>query len=289
MLVIAPDTKTAPACAHCYDEESPLDSAMTSPIAAGILGEIVQHKQQEVEELRPLAAVLEREALTRKSPPRDFKAALQRHSPAIIAELKKASPSKGVLAEQYHPAYLAHAYEAGGAACLSVLTDRQYFSGSLHDLEAARAAAATLPVLRKDFVIDRLQIFEAAAHGADAILLIAAILDVSELQSFRELAATLHLASLVEVHDKDELQNAVDSGAEIIGVNNRDLQTFRVDLETSIRLSYLMPADVVRVSESGIGDRASIELLTEAGFHAFLIGESLMKAADPALALRELL
>ena len=154
-------------------------------------------------------------------------------------------------------------------------------------MEAARATVS-LPVLRKDFVIDRLQIFEAAAHGADAILLIAAVLDSNELQQLRELAASLELAALVEVHDRDELQRAIDSGAEIIGVNNRNLQTFEVDLETSVRLSYLMPSQAVRVSESGISDRAAIELLSQAGFHAFLVGESLMKSANPAEALKEL-
>jgi indole-3-glycerol phosphate synthase len=260
---------------------------MTSSATSGILTEIVQHKRQEVAELRPHAAALEAEAYHRKSPARDFRATLQNSSPAIIAELKKASPSKGLLARTYHPAFLAHAYEEGGASCLSVLTDRDYFQGSLHDLEAARAAVA-LPVLRKDFITDRLQVFEAAAHGADAILLIAAILDTSELQEFRELAAALHMAALVEVHNTSELQKAVDSGAEIIGVNNRNLETFEVDVDTSVRLSYLMPSNVVRVSESGIADRSTIDLLMRAGFHAFLVGESLMRSSDSAAALRAL-
>lgn len=261
---------------------------MTSSISSGILSGIVQHKHREVAELRPFAAVLEREAFERKLPVRPFRAALQGAKPAIIAELKRASPSKGLLAEQYHPAFLAHAYEAGGAACLSVLTDREYFQGSLHDLEAARAAA-TLPVLRKDFIVDRLQVFEAAAHGADAILLIAGVLDTTELQQFRELAAKLDMAALVEVHDSEELQKAVGSGAEIIGVNNRNLESFEVNLDTSVRLSYLMPSHAVRVSESGIANRADIDRLTEAGFHAFLVGESLMRSPDPVASLRRLL
>ncbi len=261
---------------------------MTSSTSSGILSGIVQHKHREVVELRPFAAVLEREAFERKLPVRPFRTALESAKPAIIAELKKASPSRGLLAESYHPAFLAHAYETGGAACLSVLTDREYFQGSLHDLEAARAAA-TLPVLRKDFIVDRLQIFEAAAHGADAILLIAAVLDTAELQQFRELAAKLDMASLVEVHDSEELQKAIDSGAEIIGVNNRHLESFEVNLDTSVRLSYLMPSDAVRVSESGIATRADIDRLIEAGFHAFLIGESLMRSPDPVASLRQLL
>ncbi|MDQ2712502.1 MAG: indole-3-glycerol phosphate synthase TrpC [Acidobacteriota bacterium] len=260
---------------------------MTAPTFSGILAEIVQQKQEEIGDLQNRAAILEREAYERKSPVRDFKAALRNATPAIISELKKASPSKGILASEYHPAFLAHAYESGGAACLSVLTDKHYFRGSLHDLEAARAAVA-IPVLRKDFTVDRLQILEAAAHGADAILLIAAILDTAELQQFRELASSLHVASLVEVHDSDELAKAVNSGAEIIGVNNRDLQTFEVNLDTSVRLSYLMPSNVIRVSESGITDRAAIERLQGAGFHAFIIGESLMRSADPTAALRKL-
>ncbi len=260
---------------------------MTLSTSSGILSGIVQHKQAEVAELCEFAAALEREALERKLPVRPFREALRRTKPAIIAELKKASPSKGLFVKTYHPAFLADAYEAGGAACLSVLTDREYFQGSLHDLEAARAAT-TLPILRKDFVIDRLQIFEAAAHGADAILLIAAVLEVGDLQQFRELATKLGMAALVEVHDSEELRKAIDSGAEIIGVNNRNLETFEVNLDTSVRLSYLMPSHVVRVSESGIVSRADIERLAGAGFEAFLVGESLMKSPDPAASLREL-
>lgn len=260
---------------------------MTVPASSGILAEIVQYKKQEVADLHSRAALLEQEAYHRKLPPRHFADALRSKSPAVIAEVKKASPSKGLLQPDFHPAFIAHSYEEGGAACLSVLTDKQYFQGSLHDLEAARASVS-LPVLRKDFTVDRVQIFEAAAHGADAILLIAAVLDVEELQSFRELASSLQLASLVEVHNQDELSKAIDSGAEIIGVNNRDLDTFEVSLDTSVRLSYLMPSGVLRVSESGIYTRQDIELLRSAGFEAFLIGESLMRSPDPAGALKEL-
>ena len=212
---------------------------------------------------------------------------MKNNAPAIIAEIKKASPSRGLLQPEFHPALTAHAYEEGGAACLSVLTDKQFFEGSLHDLEAARAAAS-LPVLRKDFTLDRVQVWEAAAHGADAVLLIAALLDAEEMRSFRELASSLGMAALVEVHNADELAKAVDSGAEIIGVNNRDLETFEVSLDTSLRLSYLMPSEAVRVSESGIGTTEDIELLSGAGFHAFLVGESLMRSSHPAAALKAL-
>src|SRR5579875_3555532 len=260
---------------------------MTLRASSGILADIVQHKQAELAELHAKAAAVEQAAYEHALHLRSFAGALRAKSPAIIAEVKKASPSKGVLQANFHPAFIAGAYEEGGAACLSVLTDQQFFQGSLHDLEAARAAV-TLPVLRKDFTIDRLQIFEAAAHGADAILLIAAVLEVSELQSFRELAASLHLASLVEVHNQEELAKAVDSGAEIIGVNNRDLETFEVSLDTSLRLSYLMPSGAIRVSESGIHSHADIDLLSKAGFNAFLVGESLMRAPDAAAALRAL-
>jgi indole-3-glycerol phosphate synthase len=256
--------------------------------SSGILAEIVKHKKLEVADLHTRAAELERAAYERKQAPRPFAQALRNRAPAIISEIKKASPSKGILQPDFHPALIAHSYEEGGAACLSVLTDHQFFQGSLHDLETARASVS-LPVLRKDFTIDRLQIFEAAAHSADAILLIAAILSVEQLQQFRELASSLGLAVLVEVHDHDELTKAIDSGAEILGVNNRNLDTFEVSLDTSVKLSYLMPAAVTRVSESGIFTRADVTLLTAAGFHAFLVGESLMKSANPAAALRALI
>jgi indole-3-glycerol phosphate synthase len=261
--------------------------AMMLRTSSGILAEIVSHKQQEVAELHQHTAILEQQAYERQPHVRPFAKALRESPPAIIAEIKKASPSKGVLLADFHPAFIAHNYERGGASCLSVLTDKQFFQGSLQDLEAARAAVSR-PVLRKDFTIDRVQVFEAAAHGADAILLIAAILHVSELRQLRELAESLSLAALVEVHDHDELNKAVDSGAQIIGVNNRNLETFEVSLETSIRLSYRMPTNVTRVSESGLSTRAHIQMLSEAGFHAFLVGETLMKSRDAAAALQAL-
>lgn len=261
---------------------------MPARTSSGILAEIVSHKQQEVALLRQHAVAFEQQAYERKHGFRPFAAALSAMEVAIIAEIKKASPSKGLLTREFHPALLANAYESGGAACISVLTDHEYFQGSLHDLEVARAAAS-LPVLRKDFTIDRVQIFQAAAHGADAILLIAAILSVNELREFRELATSLQMTALVEVHDHEELQKAIDSGAEVIGVNNRDLDTFHVALDISLRLSYLMPAGVIRVSESGIRTRADIDVLRGAGFQAFLVGEWLMKSPDPARALQELL
>jgi len=255
--------------------------------SSGILAEIVDQKKLELADLRPRAAELEKSACNRKSPPRTFAHALRAKTPAIIAEIKKASPSKGILQRNFHPASVAQSYEAGGASCLSVLTDQKFFQGSLHDLESARAAVS-LPVIRKDFTIDPLQIFEAAAHNADAILLIAAILTTHQLRQFRELAASLGLAALIEVHDADELNKAIASGAEIIGVNNRNLDTFEVSLDTSVKLSADMPAAVTRVSESGIFTKSDILVLQSAGFHAFLVGESLMKASNPTEALRTL-
>ncbi len=255
--------------------------------SSGILAEIVTNKISEVAALRPRREELERLAGERKIPARPFAQALRKNSPAIIAEVKKASPSKGVLQPNFDPVAIALEYEKGGAACISVLTDKGYFQGSLNDLESAREAIS-LPVIRKDFTIDEIQIYEAAAHNADAILLIAAILTTSQLRRFRELAASLKLAALVEVHDADDLKKAIDSGATIIGVNNRNLDTFEVTLETSMRLSEYIPSEAIRVSESGIFTRADVDRLRSAGFHAFLIGESLMKAANPAQALAAL-
>jgi len=188
----------------------------------------------------------------------------------------------------FDPADIANRYQQGGAAAISVLTDQQFFQGNLDHLAQARAAVE-LPVLRKDFTIDEFHVYEAAAYGADAILLIAAILPVDEMRRFRELAASLGLAALVEVHDEAELDAAIDSGAEIIGVNNRDLRTFEVKLETSLRLAERIPSETVKVSESGFHSGADVRRLVDAGYDAFLVGEHLMRAADPAAALRALL
>ncbi len=252
-----------------------------------ILARIVARKREELAGLSASCAELETRAETRLNDKRSFAAALRSHQPAIIAEIKQASPSKGLLSHDFQPARTAREYQLGGAAAISVLTDHDFFQGNLDDLACARAAV-TLPVLRKDFTIDRLQILEAAAHGADAILLIAALLSAREMRDFRELAAQFGMAALVEVHDRQELQPALDSGVEIIGVNNRDLRNFRVSLETSLDLAALMPASVLKVSESGIHDSADVRRLTDAGYSAFLVGEHLMKSGDPAEALRRL-
>lgn len=251
-----------------------------------ILARIVDEKRRELRE-NAVDPRLEEMALASLAGRRDFRAALTAGPVAVIAEIKKGSPSKGVFTEAFNPAGIAAAYENGGAAALSVLTDRSFFFGSFSDLQAARGAVG-LPVLRKDFTIVDQHVLEAAAYGADAILLIAAILSVAEMRRLRELASSFGLASLVEVHDGEEMDRALDSGAEILGVNNRDLHTFRVSLETSLRLAERIPTGVVRVSESGIHGAADVKVLQSAGYQAFLVGEHLMLAPDPAAALRAL-
>ena len=252
-----------------------------------VLARIVGQKRVELAARGACRPELEARAEAARAGRRGFRAALERAAPAVIAEAKKASPSRGALVESFDPAAIARAYERGGAAALSVLTDEKFFAGGLDHLEAARAAVS-LPVLRKDFTIDEFQVVEAAAHGADAILLIAAILTVSQMRELRELAARYGMAALVEAHDAEELEWAIDSGADLIGVNNRNLRTFEVTLDTSLNLAGRMPAGALAVSESGIHSRAHIRKLMDAGYRAFLVGEHLMKAADPAEALRAL-
>jgi indole-3-glycerol phosphate synthase len=250
-----------------------------------ILAQIVEQKKQE---LAQRDDGIERRAEESIAGRRDFARALINRQPAIIAEMKRASPSKGVLAQDFDPPVLAQAYQQGGAAALSVLTDEKHFQGSLSHLESARAAVA-LPVLRKDFTIDSYHVHQAAAHGADAILLIAAILSERQMRDFRELAERYGMSSLVEVHDSEELEAAVASGARIIGVNNRDLRTFQVDLAISLRLADKIPGGVIKVAESGINTAADVRQLHAAGYNSFLVGEHLMRSEDPAGALRALL
>ena len=253
-----------------------------------ILARIVARKNEELARGVPPTGQWEREAELRLATRRDFRAALTAHRPAIVAELKKASPSKGLLSADFDPVRLAAAYERGGASALSVLTDESFFQGSLADLQNARAAVS-LPVLRKDFTISITHVLEAAAHGADAILLIAAILTERQIRDFREAAARYHMAALVEVHNRRDLDIAIAAGSDAIGVNNRDLTTFEVSLDTSLRLAEHMPAGAIRVSESGIHSAGDIAKLGAAGFTAFLVGEHLMKSGDPAAAVKKLL
>lgn len=223
--------------------------------------------------------------------PRGFRRKLMEASQegaAVIAELKKASPSKGLIRADFDAAILARGLQAAGAAALSVLTDMEYFQGSLENLRAA-SQSTSLPCLRKDFIVDELQLVEARANCADAVLLIVAALTDQELRTLGAKSRDLQLDVLCEVHDADELKRAADMGFDLIGVNNRDLKTLQVNIETSLRLSQMMPESAVRVAESGIASGGDIARLRSAGYHAFLIGESLMGAADPGEALRKLL
>lgn len=258
---------------------------MASP--PGILGRILEAKRQELGNLRRRLPELRR-AAQEAPPPRDFLAALrQAPPPAIIAEVKRASPSAGELRPGLDPAELARAYRTGGAAALSVLTDAPFFQGSLEDLARARAAAG-LAVLRKDFILAPEQLYEARAAGADAVLLIAAALEPALLAELYHLARELGLAVLLEVHHRQELEAALALKPPLMAVNNRNLETMQVDLEHCLRLRPLIPPEVTVVAASGIQDHHDLERLARGGLDAFLVGTSLVRAPDPAAALRRL-
>lgn len=228
--------------------------------------------QQSLSEIRKLAELQTAKRLS-------FAKALQRQETNIIAEVKKASPSKGVICQSFEPVAIAREYQQGGAAAISVLTNERFFQGSIQFLDDI-AKAVSLPLLRKDFIIDAYQIYSAKAHSASAILLLVVALNYSQLCDYLALAHELGMDALVEVHNQDELETAVVSGANIIGVNNRDLTTFETSLETSLQLAPNMPAKCICVSESGLRTREDIEQLEKAGFDAFLIGETLMRQKD---------
>ena len=255
--------------------------------AMTVLDQIMARKRAELLLEQARTPLHEIEALPRPQR-RPFREALEMARPAIISEIKKASPSAGVIAGEFDPAAIAAGYETGGAAALSVLTDPQFFQGSLADLEAARAATS-LPVLRKDFSFDRYHLFQAATAGADAVLLIVAALTDYELVGLMREASELELDALVEVHNEAELDRALAAGADLIGVNNRNLKTLEVSLGTSFELAEKIPGDVLGISESGIRSADDIRRLMEAGYRGFLIGESLMKRAAPGAALAELI
>ncbi len=254
------------------------------------LDEILAHTLIEVMDRKAVTDLRELARRAEAHQPRGFAAALRapRKGPAIIAELKKASPSKGLIRPDFHPEQLATSLEAAGAAALSVLTDSEFFQGSLRNLEIA-SAAVKIPCLRKDFILDPFQILEARAAGADAVLLIVAALPGDQLRYLREEAAAVGLDVLCEVHDREELQRAADLGCELIGVNSRDLRTFVVRPETLTELGPHLPANAVHVAESGIGNAEALATLTAAGYNAFLIGEALMRQPDPAAELALLL
>ena len=257
-----------------------------------ILDAILRRKHEEVAERRERVSLFELKARAASAPPaRGFADAIDAKiaagQAAVIAEVKKASPSKGVIRADFDPAAIARSYEAGGAACLSVLTDVDFFQGSDAYLQQARAACA-LPVLRKDFIVDAWQVYEARVLGADCILLIAAALDDARLAEFAFIAGELGMDVLVEVHDLDELERALPVPARLLGINNRNLKTFDVSLRTTLDLQPMVPADRVLVTESGILAPADVALMREAGVHAFLVGEAFMRRPDPGTALREL-
>jgi len=253
------------------------------------LGEIVAACRRRSEEKRtrvPLESV--RKAAENRVERRDFALALRAGGLRVIAEMKRASPSRGLLCQQYRRREIAESYARAGAAALSVLTEEQFFLGSLEDLAAARAATS-LPVLRKDFILDAYQVYESVAAGADALLLIVAALGDEELHELLSLCTRLGVAALVEVHTEEELARALAAGARIVGVNNRDLRSLGVDLETSFRLRSGIPSGCLAVSESGIKTSEDARRLAEAGYNAILIGERLMTTPDPGQALADLL
>ena len=259
-----------------------------------ILDTIFEAKRERVANLKrhaDIAAQIERASVVRsEAQPNRLRTSLARRRDElnIIAEFKKASPSKGVIDDRRDPATTAKAYEAGGASAISVLTEEDFFKGSINDLKAVRSVT-TLPILRKDFIFDEFQIYEAAAAGADAILLIVASLTADELRHLRSLAEEeLGMDALVEVHTVDELEIAESIGAHLIGVNNRDLKTFAVSLDVSRRIAEEVSTDAILVSESGLRTRDELVELSELGYAGFLIGESLMRSADPAQELRKL-
>jgi indole-3-glycerol phosphate synthase len=248
------------------------------------LSEIIERKRRRVEEAKqrvPLARV------ERRSDAHRLRQAFLRDGINIIAEFKRRSPSKGVIRADADLKEIVKSYAAGGASAISVLTEEDYFSGSLDDLRTAKSVV-DLPVLRKDFIVDEYQVYESAAAGADAVLLIVAALDDARLLFLRRLAEEeMALDALVEVHDREEMKRAIACGASLIGVNNRNLHTFEVSLETSLSLASDAPNDAVLISESGLSTATDLNRLHDAGYRGFLIGESLMRSADPAAALRQ--
>lgn len=265
---------------------------MSQATAGSVLDEILAHKRREVAERKVATSLTDLQARLRDQPPaRGFVAALHSRvatgDAAVIAEIKKASPSKGVIRADFDPAAIAASYASGGATCLSVLTDEKYFQGRDEFLIAARAAA-DLPALRKDFVIDEYQLFEARSLGADCVLLIVGALDIMRLTVLYQTARGIGLDVLMEVHDRVELEAALSLRPALVGINNRDLKTFATSLATTYELLDAVPEDVLVVTESGIGSRADVQAMRAHGVHCFLVGEAFMRAAEPGAALRDM-
>lgn len=247
----------------------------------------VKRKEQLQREMEAVPFEAVKKAAEQVAPPLGFKEALQKEKLSVIAEVKKASPSKGLICPDFHPAQIAENYEAAGADAVSVLTEETYFHGSPVILREVRQAVK-IPVLCKDFVISPYQIYGARAIGADAVLLIAALLEEETLREYKKIADSLGLACLMEAHNERELEKVLDSGAEIVGINNRDLKTFQVDIGTTARLARLIPPECVLVSESGFQNRVDVEMAEQAGANAVLIGEALMRSKNIPARLREL-
>lgn len=254
-----------------------------------ILQKIVENKREEVARQKEILPPGElRQMLADRPPTRDFEGAIRNRDCAVIAEVKRSSPSKGRIREDFDPVGIADIYEENGASAISILTERKFFEGRAAYIPQIGRTVG-LPLLRKDFIIDAYQINETRVLGADALLLIARLLEAGELRDFLGLASELGLAALVEVHNEADVEKTVSSGARIVGINNRDLATFCTDIDVSIRLARRIPKGITVVSESGIDSRGEIEKLMEAGIHAFLVGESLMREKDVGKKLRELL
>jgi indole-3-glycerol phosphate synthase len=257
-----------------------------------ILEKIISVKYREIEESQSVVALSDLEKQCSGLPPtRDFVHALrsrvEKSKPAVIAEIKKASPSKGVIREDFDPVQIARAYEQSGAACLSVLTDREFFQGAPEYLTAVKAET-TIPVIRKDFIIDPYQVYEARAIGADCILLIVAALEVAQMQELERVARGLGMAVLVEVHSQEELESALELETPLIGINNRNLRTFETDIRTSLLVAKGIPPERVVITESGINNKEDVALMVENSIYAFLVGESMMRKPDPGVALKDL-
>lgn len=257
-----------------------------------LLDKIIDYKKQELESLkRRISLSDQKKKAADREPARDFLASLNVPGMRVIAEIKKASPSAGLICADFDPVRIGCLYEEGGAACLSVLTDEHFFQGHLNFIESIKSSVS-LPVLRKDFTLHEYQLYEARAAQADAVLLIVRILEDAQLRDYLSLAAELGMTALVEVHNADELERAAQVGAGLVGINNRDLDTLKIDLETSIELAELannILSEALLVSESGISQPSQIKKLQSHGIRSFLIGESLMKSSNPAEALRLLL